>query len=237
MAQLLIGFHAEGWDHLILTAYLAKLLEIDEDDIKPDVIDRDNRGWLAILEIAPKALKRFYAKCAQCAILSVDNDGNVDLTRSGAVEDPRHPRHLNHLGESNDDCRQCQLEQIVERTRPGLTWIEAKDGATWPVVIAVPVEAIEAWVLTTRAIVRGSDAPSFHAEQLPRAVLKQRLYGRPYATKADAERVALPLIRELTSASIDSLCSHSQSFSLFRRQVVVHRDAILTDPGCWPSGT
>ncbi|HQU43431.1 MAG TPA: hypothetical protein PK867_11515 [Pirellulales bacterium] len=237
MERLLVGFHVEGWDHLVLMAYLAKLLDISEDQIEPDVIERGNRGWLAVLEIAPKALKRFYGKCARCAVLAIDNDGNEDLRQSGAIEDPRHPRHANHVGTSNEDCRHCQLDQIVMRTRPELNWIPAKPGAAWPVVIAVPVEAVEAWILATRAIVQGNDAPSFHAEQLRRSVLKQRLYGKPYATKTDVERVAWPLIRELTAMRIDSLRSYSRSFSLFFEQVAIYREAILTDPGCWPSGT
>ena len=233
MAQLLVGFHVEGFDYLILKSYLAKLLDIAEDEIEPDVIDRDNRGWIAVPEIAPKALKRFYAKCARCAILSVDNDGNVDLTRSGAAEDPRHPRHVNHLGEPTDNCRHCQLDQIVARTRPELNWIAAKPGATWPIIVAVPVEMVEAWVLTTRAIIEGNDAPSFHAEQLPRSGLKQRLYGRPYAAMADVQRVALPLVRALSGEQIESLRSHSRSFEHFSSQVGFQRDAILTDPSCW----
>lgn len=234
MPSFLVGFHVEGWDHLILKAFLAKLLDIAEKDIEPDVIDRDNRGWAAVQEIASKALKRFYGKCAQCAILSVDNDGNVDLTRSGTLEDPRHPRHANHVGQSIEECRHCRLDQIVSRTRAELNWIPTKPGAVWPVVIAVPVEMLEAWILTARAIVEGGDASSFHAEQLPRSVLKQRLYGRPFATGADVERVALRLVRSLLPDQVETLCAHSRSFCLFRDQIDLHRESILTDPGCWP---
>jgi hypothetical protein len=236
MARLLVGFQVEGFDYLIIKALLAKLLGVAEDEIESDVIERDNRGWTAVREIAPKALKRFYAKCAQCAVLGVDNDGNVDLTRSGGLEDPRHPRHANHFGESVDDCRHCELERLVAQTRLELDWIPAKPGATWPVIISVPVEMVEAWVLTTRAIVQGNDAESFHAEQLPRSVLKERLYGRPFATLFDLQRIALPLVRALSAEQIETLRAHSRSFSLFNDQVAFHRDSILTDPGCWPSG-
>ncbi len=34
-----VGFHCEGWDHLILRAFLAKTLSISEETITPDYID------------------------------------------------------------------------------------------------------------------------------------------------------------------------------------------------------
>jgi len=75
----LVGFHVEGNDYLILRALAAKLLAIPEDDIVPVDIDTSGRGWEFVLSFIPNALRRFYAQCAQFAIVGVDNDGNVDL--------------------------------------------------------------------------------------------------------------------------------------------------------------
>ncbi len=237
MGSLPVGFHVEGWDHLILISYLAKLLSVEETEIEPDVIERDNRGDTSIPVLAQKALKRFYGKCARCAVLGIDNDGNLDLTNSGEPEDPTHPRHFNHIGKTNGRCRYCRLEDAVKRTRPELTWLPAKPGATWPVLIAVPVEMIEAWLLTSRAIVDLGDGTRFQAEQLPRSVLKQRLYGKPAATKDDVDGIALPLVRKMSGDHLEALASHSKSFELFKEQVSTQRERILDSRSCWSLGS
>jgi len=129
---LRVGFHVEGWDHLILRAYLAKLLELPEDDIDPDWIDAPGRGWEFVLQVIPSALKRFYGKCAQFAVVGVDNDGNVDLDAQGIGEDPKHARHDLHVGSINAECRWCQIDQIVRRVRPELNWLPEKPGTHCP---------------------------------------------------------------------------------------------------------
>lgn len=85
---MLVGFHAEGWDHLILRAFTASLLSIAEDDIVPDVIEA-RRGWELVLQTVPAAVERFYSQCAQFAVFGIDNDGNVDLTHAGTHEELR----------------------------------------------------------------------------------------------------------------------------------------------------
>lgn len=233
MSLIRVGFHVEGWDYLILKAYLSVLMAVPDDDIEPDVIGRDNRGWSAVPATATKALHRFYAKCAHLAVLGVDNDGNVDLTASSAAEDPKHPRHANHLGSYRENCRHCHLAAIADATRPQLTWLPNKPGAVWPIVIAVPVETIEAWLLTTRAIVEGNDADSFAAERSRRSELKQRFYGRPIATETDVRHVALPLVRSLSADQCGKLARYSKSFTLFKEDVAVVRDAVLSAADCW----
>jgi hypothetical protein len=42
--SILVGFHVEGWDHLILRSFVAMLLGIPEDEIVPDWIDVPGRG-------------------------------------------------------------------------------------------------------------------------------------------------------------------------------------------------
>jgi hypothetical protein len=40
-----VGLLTEGSDHLIICAYLAKLLGLPEEDLEPDVIGGMGHGW------------------------------------------------------------------------------------------------------------------------------------------------------------------------------------------------
>ena len=227
-----VGLLTEGHDHLILHAYLARLLGVAEEELEPDVIDGTGHGWQFVERTIDRALHRFYGRCAQLAVLSMDNDGGIDIRSAGGQEDPRHPRHWLHADRGlQQGCRWCLISEGAERTRPALNWVQGKPGNRWPIVIAVPVEAIEAWLLATRAIlVPGSG--SLHAEQEGRGPLKRRMYGRPGARREDVEQVALPLIRQLGDHQIQVLKAHSQSFSDFAAQVNRHREEIVTAPPC-----
>jgi hypothetical protein len=50
---------------------LAKLLGVSESDLKPDFIDGSGRGWQFVQDLLPKALNRFYGRCAQFAIVAL----------------------------------------------------------------------------------------------------------------------------------------------------------------------
>jgi len=99
-------------------------------------------------------------------------------------------------------------------------------------VIAVPVESIEAWLLTTQAILVPGEG-SLYAEQERRASYKLRLYGRPAATLEDVQSIALPMIRQLGRDHLQTLRDHSRSFSDFAEQVDGYVLEILTAPLCW----
>lgn len=230
---VLVGFHTEGWDHLILRAFLARLLQWSEEDIAPDWIDARGCGWDFVLTMVPRALKRFYGQCAQFAVVGMDNDGNLDLDQSGVPEDPARPRHWRHPGETNRRCRYCQVAETVERTRPDLNYVRCKPGAVWPILICVPVEAIEAWLLAARALLTGRP-DDLRAENRPHGVrLKQQLYGIPVATREVVENVALPLVRAMTDAHLASLKEYSHSFSDFAEQVDLHLETITGARDCW----
>ncbi|MFL6389581.1 MAG: hypothetical protein ACJ71U_19040 [Terriglobales bacterium] len=222
---ILAGFHVEGNDHIILHALVAKVLLLPEDEIKVDFIDASGRGWQFVLELIPKALKRFYAQCAQLAVIGVDNDGNVDLDIAGISEDPRHPRHDNHPGTVVAICRYCMIAHAISQTRPQLNWIQKKPGTAWPILIAVPVEMIETWLLILKGV------PGIQRER--RSIQKQMLYGKPAATKADVERVALPLVRSMTPEIIDGLIQESASFRNFHDQIIAAQAVICGDAECW----
>jgi hypothetical protein len=224
-----VGFHAEGHDHLILKALLAKTLGTTESTIFSDHLD-EPMGWHQVLEMLPKAIKRFYGTCCAMAVIAVDNDGNEDLIVSGAQEDAAHPRHWLHRAPLST-CRHCQIASAVASTRPHLHWLTNKPGESWPVVVCVPVEMIETWLLIALAVT-GNPRGSHHAERERRANHKQRVYGRPEATRDDVESIAVPLIRSLTSAQLDQLRASSRSFDAFCKQIAAIQPSELTTP-CW----
>jgi len=228
-----IGYHMEGWDHLIVNALLAKLLCMEESGLFPEVVELPNRGWTTVLQVLPMALQRFYRGCCQCAVVGIDNDGNADLVRDGTSEDPKHPRHWNHK-EPSADCRYCQLEAKLKLMRSGLTDLPEKPAATWPILLAVPVESIEAWLLTLRAIALGSGGVYFEKEK--RSQLKLRFYGRPAATRADVDDIALPLIRSASDGQLEQLRSVCRSFGLFAQQIDSNRPMILGPRDCFTKG-
>ena len=232
---MLVGFHVEGWDFLILRAFLAKLLGLAEDQIEPDQVTGSGRGLHFVVEMVPKVLHRFYGKCARVAVIGVDNDGNLDLMSTSAHEDPRRPRHWVHLGNeavTAEGCRWCQLFAAVEAWRPGLNWVPRKPGGHWPVLIVVPVEMIEAWLIITQALLVPGQG-SLYAENEARAPQKQRFYGKPEPTRDDVEGKALPLIRQMTPEHLRVLRDHARSFDQFAAQVEHYHDDILAGGECW----
>lgn len=231
---ILVGFHVEGGDHLILRSFVAALLGVPDDSIVPDRIDVPGRSWQFVLKNLDATIRRFYGKCAQFAVIGIDNDGNDDLTHTGAQEDPNHPRHWNHTS-PHQTCRFCQLEAAVARTRSTLTALPQKPPQTWPVLLAVPVETIEAWVLELQAIINPLRGLA-QAENRHRGSFKNRLYGKPVATKQDVERVALPLIRAASAAQLEQLCHRSKAFDLFARQLRQSSAIILGPRDCWGPG-
>jgi hypothetical protein len=222
---ILGGFHVEGNDHLILHAFAAKLLELPENEIEIDYVDAPGRGWEFVLDFIPKALKRFYNKCAKFAIISIDNDGGIDLDQAGVTEDPIHPRHSNHSGNMVSNCRYCLISQTVTRIRSELNWIQKKPGTKWPIIIVVPVEMIETWLL----ILQGAA----NIQRKPRHIQKHLLYGKPVATKTDVMKIALPLVRDMTTETLASLTQMSPSFSDFQQQIATFKAIICENADCW----
>lgn len=228
-----IGLLTEGHDHLILRAYLARLLDVADEEIEADYPDGTGHGHAYVEATIDRALRHFYHGCARLVVISMDNDGNLDLLSVGGQEDPKRPRHWFHKDEGKrDGCRWCFIHDRIEQTRPALNWIPAKPGAGWPIVVAVPVESIEAWLLTTQAILVPGTG-SLYAEQERRASYKSRLYGKPAATLEDVQSIALPMIRQLGEDHLRTLRDHSRSFSDFAEQVEGYAPEILTAPQCW----
>jgi hypothetical protein len=219
------GFHVEGNDYLVLRAIVSQILKVQEEQIIVDLVEASGRGWEFVLNMLRNALHRFYATCAQFAVIGVDNDGNVDLDVTSATEDARHPRHSNHVGTYVSECRYCTIQRAVSEARQELNWIPTKPGGNWPVIIAVPVEMIETWLLMRKGI--------SSAQRRPRSVQKQMLYGKPAATREDVLNIALPLVRSMSDADLASLAQISPSFRDFFDQVIAAQAIILAATPCW----
>lgn len=232
---MFIGFHAEGWDYLILKALLARLLSFPEEDIAHDhPIDVSGRGFDFVLANIPSAITKFYRLCAQGVVIGIDNDGD-EIVHAADQEDPRRPRHWNHLESGAPECRVCRVNAAIERARSRLTALPEKPPETWPVLTAVPVEAIEAWILELQAIV---DPPRglVRAENHRRSGLKTLLYGKGAATQQDVTQIALPLVRAASLAHLAEFRQRSQSFDLFAAQVERNRALLLGARDCWGPG-
>lgn len=231
---IVVGFHVEGNDYLILKSFVARVANLVEADIVEDFCPAPSRGWQAIVETIPAAIRRFYSRCAQFAVIGIDNDGNDDLIHTGKQEDAHRPRHWNHSN-PNVDCRFCKLQALVIKERARLPPLPQKPAATWPVLIAIAVETIEAWVLELQAIVDPTKGMA-QAENRNRSSFKVKLYGMPAATQERIERIALPLIRNATVEQINLLRQRCRSFDLFAEQVAHNLPIILGPRDCWAPG-
>jgi hypothetical protein len=167
-------------------------------------------------------------------VVGIDNDGRENLVRSGGQEDPLYPRHWNHAVPV-DHCRFCTLQRLVEKERAKLPALPQKPPSTWPVLIAVPVEVVEAWVLELQAILDPARGLS-PAENHPRESFKQKLYGQPFVTTDKVRTVALPIVERAKPHHLTELRKRSKSFEQFASQVDAHRHWLLEPGDCWTEG-
>lgn len=70
-------------------------------------------------------------------------------------------------------------------------------------------------------------------QRKPRSGQKQQLYGKPVATRADVNNIALPLVRSMTAESIAALAQTSPSFRNFHDQIAATGEIILRNADCW----
>lgn len=57
-----VGFLTEGHDHLILHAYLTKLLGVAEDEIQAESNEGSGHGHVSVLEAINPTLRRYYGR-------------------------------------------------------------------------------------------------------------------------------------------------------------------------------
>jgi len=221
--KMLVGIHAEGRDYLIFKALLAKMLLLDERDLEldPAGIPRKvaGKGWNYVLNNIPNVLKKFYHNCASIAVIGIDNDGDCGVQMTGR-EDPNKRRHWNHPGSNDNNCRWCQINERIGSLLPQLNWLPGKSSDKWPLIVAVPVEQIESWLLSIEAILHPGRGRLF-SENESRSGQKSQFYGRQTAvvTEELIKEKALPLIRNLDQNQIATLKEYSKSFSNFADQI------------------
>jgi len=215
MPSLSVGIYCEATDWMILKAFVCRTLQKKPSGI--EVIETPSKGgsFATFAGALPTFLHKYYKQCVSLVVVCTDNDGKIDLTRPGAPsEDPKHPRHARHAGQRLEACRHCVLEEKVKDARPALRYLPPKDGMHWPIVVTVPVEAIESWLLTARALVTQGDK-YMRAEDLPGGSrLKTAFYGRPFVTTPDVISKALPVIND-PALDLSDLAAYSPSFRLF----------------------
>ena len=216
--MLTVGFHLEGTtDEAVFKVLLARLLGVSEEQLTVEVNPVRAHGIGDFFSSLPKAIQKFWYLGASAVVVGVDNDGENIV----GEEDPRRPRHWCH-DDRSERCRYCRCERAVERALACLRQVRDLAPRAWPVVISVPVEALEAWLLEEAQVVGKRQYRP--AEGLPKSRLKTLLYGRPRPTAHDVRTIALPIAE---GADLDSLRLRSRSFALFADAVLACRDAIL----------
>jgi hypothetical protein len=214
-----IGFHLEGrTDDSVLHVLVARLLEVQRERIEVQLNEVRTRGIGQLLSSLPQAIQKFWFIGARAVVVGMDNDGENII----GEQDPRHPRHWLHEAA----CERCRYCRCVHQTRRALGLLpsdRAEEIRQWPVVISVPVEALEAWLLEEAHLV--GRRPHRPAEALPHSQLKWKLYGRPFPTREDIERIAIPIAQR---ADLDSLRQRSRSFALFADSVTGSRRRIVS---------
>lgn len=204
-----IGYCCEETDWPILHCLVCRLLGRAEESVDHDVaLVRYSRGCTQVLALVPNELRRFYSCRSVAAVIGVDNDDY----------DPCHHMHESRGEPRNEGCPFCRLQQEAERTRERMVSVAGfVTKYEWPVIISVPVQAIEAWLLTARDLLGYPDGDR-HAEQLgDRDAMKRRLYPAGAAVGSAVSEVALPLLRALPD--VREIGNYSRSFRALVEQV------------------
>lgn len=223
----LIGLHLEGrQDERVFEALLTGLLKLGPGVLTFKRLSQRASGYQDVITKLPVALANFWEQGASGVVVGVDNDGEPRVVSGAFSPDPHRPRHTHdHVPVSTAKCRYCRLVDAVEQRRATLRHRGRRRPSAWPVVIAVPVEALESWLLWGADMVdrRRERRP----EDLPKSQLKQRLYDRPHATRQDVETIAVPIAEQM---DLDGLRRDVESFHLFAEAVEANRDLLLTEP-------
>ena len=234
------GYYVEGLDALILHAFIARSFGVAESAIEIEKYESRPGGFKSALRLLPTVLDTLYNRCVDFVVIGSDNDGDELITSSEEPEDSSYPRHYLHHPDTRAHCRHCLLDQKLKKWRDQRKpYIAEKPPATWPALVAVPVEMVEAWVLCAQALTHPGRG-DIDAEALPRSALKRRLYGVPRPTERNIETVALPIVRN-PALDLQALSRICKSFECFHHQIGTAQAALREAGRCftgepvWPS--
>jgi hypothetical protein len=158
-------------------------------------------GWSQALRLAPIIAKAAHHRGLDGALFAIDNDGAT-------------PTHTSAHQEEAPGCRLCELRTAAKVHEP-LSWPRPGLPAL-RYLFAVPVQALETWLLLARGHDFKGQAETLGKDQPGRAKLKQLLYGMALPDRDTMRSIALPIAESL---DLEALAKQSPSFEAFLTQL------------------
>jgi hypothetical protein len=158
-------------------------------------------GWANALQLAPIIAKAAHQRGLDGAVFAIDNDGAM-------------PTHQPSHQEPTPGCRLCELRAAARIQEP-LSW-QRPGLPPLRYVFAVPVQAVETWLLLARGHDFKGQAESLGHEPNGRRKLKKWLYGDETPDRETMRHAALPIAR---SFDLEALAKVSPSFEAFLSQL------------------
>ncbi len=190
-----VGFQVEGpIDRMVLLAFVNAILE---RDIDPVFYEKRAGGLTEVLRTLEKCLWKFWADACAGAVIVVDANGTTP--------------HDSHPAELAADCRYCHLRARLPALPDGGTAQKTK------YAVAVPVQAIEAWLLHFGHHV--NRRPSGPPQSLDRREAKRLLWGDVAPSHAQFDEVWEKILPNLNRDELERLAAAQPSFRAFQAEV------------------
>lgn len=197
-----VCFQVEGTSDLLALRTIVELALGAEVD--PIEYRRRGGGVTEVLKTLEPCLWQAWSLGCVGAVVGVDANGST--------------RHDNHDPSSPEDCRHCRIVRELPTLRPRYSQPDLA------FAIAVPVEAIEAWLIGLRD---RDKAPSKRlAHRLPRQQAKELLWGTRAPDGRTVATICNDILGGLTATNLDALATDQPSFASF-----------LSDLRSWPRET
>lgn len=144
-----------------------------------------------------KSMWDAWSKGCRGAVISVDAD---DTTR-----------HAQHPSSAPNNCRYCEVQTGLPALPP------RPSTPAFTFAVAVPVEALEAWLLQFGHLV-DSRSPG-PPQNLPRKEAKKLLWGAVKPAPSQIDRVLNKILPALDASAVALLAEHQPSFAAFQAEV------------------
>jgi hypothetical protein len=158
-------------------------------------------GWASALRLAPIIAWDAYNKGLDGALFAIDNDGAL-------------PTHSPTHDMATPGCRFCELRAAARVHEPS-----SRPRFELPrlrYVFAVPVQALETWLLLARGHDFKGEAETLGRDPSGRAMLKRLLYGMEHPDRDTMRGAALPIAEKLDLGALEKA---SPSFAAFLTQL------------------